>query len=340
MLFVYFKDESVVKKSTLDINDEMPKNILWIDLFEFSVDELRFIENKFDIHIPNDDEKYGVEESARYWEDKDSITINNVFLNKDAQNHAKTTKDTITFLLSKKVLFTTRAKQIPTFQAVENIMFANPKHFLSGYEILNEIFDIRVDKDGDILEWIDIESRKLKLDILEQKQTPDYDFFLKKISNLQDLNMQIRYSLFEKKKTISSLIKSDKISPHIKENLDIILKDLNSLVEFSISQLGVLDNIQTILTSKIDIEQNKIIKLFTVVTVAMMPPTLIGTVYGMNYENMPELKWEYGYFIALGVMVLSTIIPIIFFKKKRWLWYKFRLFGIYALNKRNLIKLL
>lgn len=176
-----------------------------------------------------------------------------------------------------------------------------------------------MDKDGDVLEWIDKVSRALKAEILEQKTALDYDFYLSKISNLQDLNMQIRYSLFEKKKTLSSLIKSDKISTHIKENLDIILKDLNSLIEFSLSQLGILDNIQTILTSKIDIEQNKIIKLFTIVTVAMMPPTLIGTIYGMNFENMPELKWEYGYFIAVSLMVISTIIPIVFFKKKGWL---------------------
>lgn len=319
MLFIYYKDNFSVLKRTININEEIPENTLWVDLFDFNLDEIAYIENNFNIKIPNDDEKYNIEESARYWEEQDTITINNVFLNKDALNQTTTTKDTITFLLNKKVLFTIRAREIPTFASVENIILANPTHYKSGYEILSEIFDMRVDKDGDVLEWIDKVSRSLKTEILEQKNALDYDFYLAKISNLQDLNMQIRYSLFEKKKTLSSLIKSDKIGVHIKENLDIILKDLNSLIDFSLSQLGILDNIQTILTSKIDIEQNKIIKLFTVVTVAMMPPTLIGTIYGMNFENMPELKWQYGYFITLSLMIISTIIPIIFFKKKRWL---------------------
>ncbi|MBZ7982733.1 magnesium/cobalt transporter CorA [Campylobacter sp. RM12640] len=319
MLFVYYKDNLNVLKRTININEEIPENTLWVDLFNFNLDEITYIENNFNIKIPNDDEKYNIEESARYWEEQDTITINNVFLNKDALNQTTTTKDTITFLLNKKVLFTIRAREIPTFASVENIILANPTHYKSGYEILSEIFDMRVDKDGDVLEWIDKVSRLLKTEILEQKNALDYDFYLAKISNLQDLNMQIRYSLFEKKKTLSSLIKSDKIGVHIKENLDIILKDLNSLIDFSLSQLGILDNIQTILTSKIDIEQNKIIKLFTIVTVAMMPPTLIGTIYGMNFENMPELKFQYGYFITLSLMIISTIIPIIFFKKKRWL---------------------
>ncbi|MBZ7977096.1 magnesium/cobalt transporter CorA [Campylobacter sp. RM12637] len=319
MLFIYYKDNLNVLKRTININEEIPENTLWVDLFNFNLDEIAYIENNFNIKIPNDDEKYNIEESARYWEEQDTITINNVFLNKDALNQTTTTKDTITFLLNKKVLFTIRAREIPTFASVENIILANPTHYKSGYEILSEIFDMRVDKDGDVLEWIDKISRLLKTEILEQKNALDYDFYLAKISNLQDLNMQIRYSLFEKKKTLSSLIKSDKIGVHIKENLDIILKDLNSLIDFSLSQLGILDNIQTILTSKIDIEQNKIIKLFTIVTVAMMPPTLIGTIYGMNFENMPELKFQYGYFITLSLMIISTIIPIIFFKKKRWL---------------------
>ncbi|MBZ7987135.1 magnesium/cobalt transporter CorA [Campylobacter canadensis] len=319
MIFIYAKEGDLIQKIILNKDEEMPKNILWIDFFNFSNEELYFIEKSFNIKLPNDEEKYNIEESARYWEDKDYIRINNVFINKDTQNNTSTTKDSLAFLLHNKILFTLRNKELPTFNTVSNMLLANPKHFNSGFDILNEIFDVRVDKDGDILEWIDAQSRKLRMDILEQKQTPDYDFFLEKISNLQDLNMQVRFSLFEKKKTISSLIKSDKINANIKENLDIILKDLNSFIEFNMSLLGILDNIQSILTNKIDIEQNKIIKLFTIVTVAMMPPTLIGTIYGMNFENMPELKSEYGYFIALIAMVLSTIIPIIFFKKKGWL---------------------
>lgn len=142
---------------------------------------------------------------------------------------------------------------------------------------------------------------------------------LKDISSLQELNMRVRDSLFDKRRAMTSLLKSDKIDKEIKQNLTIVLKDLNSLVEFSVSQLNILDNIQTILASQINIEQNKIIKIFTVATVAMMPPTLIGTVYGMNFKFMPELELHYAYPIVLGVMVVSIILPLVVFKKKGWL---------------------
>lgn len=142
---------------------------------------------------------------------------------------------------------------------------------------------------------------------------------LKDISSLQELNMRVRDSLFDKRRAMTSLLKSDKIDKDIKQNLTIVLKDLNSLVEFSVSQLNILDNIQTILASQINIEQNKIIKIFTVATVAMMPPTLIGTIYGMNFNFMPELELHYAYPIVLGVMVISIILPLVVFKKKGWL---------------------
>ena len=97
------------------------------------------------------------------------------------------------------------------------------------------------------------------------------------------------------------------------------MKDINSLVEFTNVNMNILDNIQTLFASQINIEQNKIIKIFTVVTVAMMPPTLIATIYGMNFKHMPELEWTYSYPIVLAVMIISTILPLLYFKKKKWL---------------------
>ena len=105
----------------------------------------------------------------------------------------------------------------------------------------------------------------------------------------------------------------------IKKNLSIVLKDLNSLVEFTTVNMNILDNVQGLFTNQINIEQNKIIKLFTVATMAMMPPTLIGTIYGMNFKHMPELDWHFGYPIAIIIMIASTIVPVIYFKKKGWL---------------------
>ena len=125
--------------------------------------------------------------------------------------------------------------------------------------------------------------------------------------------------LLNKRRAITAILKSDKADADMKKNTTIVLKDLNSLVEFTAVNMHALDNIQTILTNQINIEQNKTIKLFTVVTVAMMPPTLIGTIYGMNFDYMPETHWDFAYPVVLVIMILSTIFPIIYFKKKGWI---------------------
>ena len=126
-------------------------------------------------------------------------------------------------------------------------------------------------------------------------------------------------SLFDKKLEITALLRTNKADNEVKKDLGIVLKDINSLVEFTNVNMNILDNIQTLFASQINIEQNKIIKIFTVVTVAMMPPTLIATIYGMNFTHMPELEWTYAYPIVLSAMIVSTILPLIYFKKKKWL---------------------
>ena len=124
------------------------------------------------------------------------------------------------------------------------------------------------------------------------------------------------HSLFDKRRAITAMLRSIKQHSEVKKALTIILKDINSLVEFANTSMNALDNIQSLLTNQINIEQNKIIKLFTVVTVAMTPPTLIGTIYGMNFKYMPELDWSFGYPLAIALMIASTLLPILYFKKK------------------------
>ena len=322
MLCVYTKtSDGLVRDLHIDTStNSLPSNILWIDLSHPTTDEMACIANTYNLDIPTKEEREEIEFSARYWEDNTSITINTHFLMRGLRDdELMLTNETITFMTTKNILFTIRFKDFKIFEEIRERILASPKNFEDGYDVLDKMFEIRVEKDADILELIDKETRKLRIRVLEEKSEYSYDNMLKGISSLQELNMRVRDSLFDKRRAMTSLIKSDKIDSDIKRNLTIVLKDLNSLVEFNVAQLNVLDNIQTILASQINIEQNKVIKLFTVATMAMMPPTLIGTIYGMNFESMPELKWDLGYPLVLIVMVVSTILPVIVFKKKGWL---------------------
>ncbi|HDZ5301963.1 TPA: magnesium/cobalt transporter CorA [Campylobacter jejuni] len=327
MLYIYIKTQNaLVQRINFNLDSqELPQNILWIDLLHPSAAEIAFISSEFNLEFPTKEEREEIELSAKYWEDNATITINAHFLVRDLKsdeedrNLIKLRTEIVTFATAKNILFTIRYNEFSTFEEIQARILASPKNFEDGFDIIDKMFEVRVEKDADLLEWIDKESRRLRTSVLEKKDEYSYDEMLKDISSLQELNMRVRDSLFDKRRAMTSLLKSDKIDKDIKQNLTIVLKDLNSLVEFSVSQLNILDNIQTILASQINIEQNKVIKIFTVATVAMMPPTLIGTVYGMNFKFMPELELHYAYPIVLGVMVISIILPLVVFKKKGWL---------------------
>lgn len=322
MLTIYKKaDNGLVQRISFDTeNDALPKKILWVDLLHPTLNEINYIAKHYNLDIPDKEEREEIEQSSRYWEDNATVTINAHFLVPTAsQRFVELNNQTVTFMTAKQTLFTLRYNDFSIFTEIQARILASPKNFEDGFDIIDKIFEVRVEKDADILEWIDKEARKLRIEVLEEKEEFVYDKMLKDFSSLQELNMRVRDSLFDKRRAMTSLLKSDKIDKDTKQNLTIVLKDLNSLVEFNVSQLNVLDNIQTILASQINIEQNKTIKLFTVATVAMMPPTLIGTIYGMNFSFMPELQWHYSYPIVLVIMVVSIILPVIFFKKKGWL---------------------
>ncbi|WP_394949747.1 magnesium/cobalt transporter CorA [uncultured Helicobacter sp.] len=312
---VFLKRNGLVVRQELDTTKHISEQILWIDLFKPTSVEVDYIANTYHLDIPTKEEREEIEQSARYWEDSGSITINTYFLVRTQQNLVN---ETITFILHKNILFTIRYSELKVFEEIQQIVLASPKIFEDGFDLVSKMFEARVEKDADLLESVAKETRILRKNVFNEELI-DYKQMLESLSNLQELNMSVRDSLFDKRRAITAMLRSNKPDSEIKQNLTIVLKDLNSLVEFNTVNMHALDNIQTILTNQINIEQNKTIKLFTVVTVAMMPPTLIGTIYGMNFDHMPETHLEYAYPVVLVIMILSTIFPIVYFKKKGWL---------------------
>lgn len=316
MINIFAKRNSIVTKHIYSgISDIEGKNILWVDLLNPTIDEIGAVSNIYDIEIPNKEEREEIESSARYWEDRDSITINTRFLVKLGEEITR--DETVTFLLCKSMLFTIRYSELRVFDDIERSVLASPRNFEDGYDLIAKIFEVRIEKDADMIENFTRDIRSLRKGVFENQY--DYNEVLGSLSNLQDVSTRLRDSLFDKRRALSALLGSNKPDSDVKRNITTIVKDLNSLIDFCVVNMNALDNIHALFASQINIEQNKIIKLFTVVTVAMMPPTLIGTIYGMNFEYMPELKLHYAYPIVLLVMIASTILPIVYFKKKGWL---------------------
>lgn len=318
MLNLFIKRNGMVVRESIQSIEaiDASSDVLWIDLLHPSTQEIAYISKTYLLDIPTKEEREEIEESARYWEDSESVTINTYFLTRPNEENILH-NETITFLLTHNILFTVRYSEFKVFDEIQQRVLASPKNFEDGFDLISKIFELRVEKDADMLESIAKQTRLLRRAVVFDKKLGDD--ILENLSILQEMHLSLRDSLFDKRLAITALLRTNKADLEVKKDLGIVLKDINSLVEFTNVNMNILDNIQTLFSSQINIEQNKTIKIFTVVTVAMMPPTLISTIYGMNFKYMPELEWTYSYPIVLGIMIVSTALPILYFKKKKWL---------------------
>ena len=149
--------------------------------------------------------------------------------------------------------------------------------------------------------------------------TNDDEEILERISSLEDLNMQLRENLNDKQRIMSSFLKSTKYKSALKNDVAIMLKDIKSLIDYTDFNFERLEYLQNIFVGLLSIEQNKVIKMFTIMNVIFLPPTLIASIYGMNFDFMPELHWGYGYLVSIFLMIFSSIFPLYLFKRKGWI---------------------
>ena len=324
MINVFLRQDNMISRQPSDENllKEAQYTVLWIDVLRPSAEEITRLEECFSgLDIPNDEEREEIEESSRYWEDRERITINTYFLTSKTrigwEMYHSINNETVSFLLYKKILFTVRYREFRTFDEIQRRVLTSPKTFLDGFDVLGKIFEYRIEQDADMLEKAAKDTRDLRAVVFGSAYNNDE--VLDQIAMLQDFHMRIRDSLFDKRRSLAALMKSNQGDDDLRRELGIALKDINSLLEFTNANMGSIENIQNLFSNQIDLEQSKTIRFFTVITVAFMPPTLIGTIYGMNFSNMPELNWEYGYPLALGIMFLSVACPLVYFKFKKWL---------------------
>ena len=289
------------------------KSVIWIDMFLPTVEEVKTIESIFDIEFPTKQESEEIELSSRYWEEANRIEINSYFLINDRKDPVN---ETVSFILQDDLLISIRYKRLASFNASIKKLLATPREYTTGYSIFSQIIDIRIDADADIVE-------NLSKDIAAiRKQAFDDDIdnedLLEQMSIFENLNMKIRENLTDKQRILNSLLKSQKVTDN-KSELSIMLKDIRSLIEHTNFNFERLDYLQNIFVGLLSVEQNKVIKIFTIVNVIFLPPTLVASIYGMNFNIMPELEWEFGYLFSVGIMILSAITPLIIFRKKGWI---------------------
>ena len=305
--------DGVESLESLESNDDK-NNVIWIDMLLPNIEEIRAVENMFDMKFPTKQESEEIELSSRYWEENNRIEINSYFLINDNNSAFN---ETVSFILQGNLLISVRYKKLQSFDTFTKKLLISPREFKTGYSIFCQIIDIRIDADADTIENLSKEITKIRKHVFTDYSNDDEEI-LEKISTFEDLNMKIRENLTDKQRILNSLLKSQKFVDD-KHELPIMLKDIKSLIDHTNFNFERLDYLQNIFIGILSIEQNKVIKIFTIVNVIFLPPTLIASIYGMNFDLIPELHWEYGYVISIILMVISSITPILIFKKKGWI---------------------
>lgn len=311
-LKLFYQEEGRLKVSR---NIEMLKKIplsqfIWIDLNDVTDEVEDKLEEFLKIYIQEEEEIEEIEISARYMQTEDTIVANSNFMLENYQ------REPVSFILKNNILVSVRYENLKSFNETTKKIYANPKLFPTGYSVLVALLETRVEFDADMIEDMTQQITTLSSTLKEEEVDDD---MLIAIKDLQEKTMLIRENIVDKQRVVSNMLKSDLFPVELKSKLTIIIKDINSLMEHTRFSFDRLDYLQDTFLGLVNIQQNKIIKIFTIVSVIFMPPTLIASMYGMNFKFMPELNWKYGYLFALFLMVSFVAVILIYFKRKRWM---------------------
>jgi magnesium transporter len=289
-------------------------NVIWIDLQSPSQQEKVFVERNFKIEFFTHQEAQEIESSSRFLETEETIEINLGFISSDVELSVQN----VTFILKGNILFTYRQGDLKTFaEAVRKLKSMNAETKEHGLDIFLTILESRIDSDADLIESINRRVNAISKELIARESLKE-DMLLN-IAQLQENTMLLHETITEKQRVVSSLIRIPEFNKIENERLKVIIKDIGSLLQHAQFSSERLEYLQNTFLGLVNIEQNTVIKIFTVVTVVFMPPTLIASIYGMNFKVMPELAWTGGYPLAIGLMIFSSLAFLWYFKRKKWL---------------------
>src|SRR5687768_8311368 len=299
---------------------------IWVDLESPTLEEKRWVKQYFGLSIPEDAMDEDIEESARFYEeDNGDLHIRSDFLIADAEE-PRTVR--VAFILnlvndslkSHGVLFSIHDEDVPVFRLLRLRARRAPGLIEDAKEVLLKLFDADAEYSADTLEGIYDELEKVSKQVLAGEVTDTLaGEVLAAIARQEDLNGRIRRNVMDTRRAVSFMMRSRMLSAGQFEEARQILRDIESLDNHTAFLLDKINFLMDATVGFININQNKIIKIFSVASVALLPPTLIASIYGMNFKAMPELDWAAGYPFALALMVASALGPMWYFRKRGWL---------------------
>lgn len=288
---------------------------IWIDLIAPDDTERERVMILYKQDIPESEEVEEIEASARYFKDEQGLHINSLFLY-SSEGRSKNT--TVACTVTKDRLFTTRDVELPVFRLLRMRARQSAVDVASPMDILMSLIEIKVEHLADTLEDVYSGLEKVSHMVLEDEESLLEDS-IDKLAELEDTNGKVRLCLMDTQRSLSFLLREVRSRPDVQEQCREILRDIDSLLSHTTFLFEKVNFLMGAAQNFINIEQNQIIKIFSIAAVVFLPPTLIASIYGMNLKHMPELEWPWAYPVVLVLMVLSGLSPYWYFKRKGWL---------------------
>jgi magnesium transporter len=301
---------------TKDTPNQMIIDADWIDAHNLTLEERNQLQTLLLTELPKSIDVEEIEASARYFADQNGIHVHSLFL---AQSEGGLHTISVAFILQPERLITLRdGLDLADFRLLrmrarqKQVEVATPK------ALLMTIFEQKVENLADGIEDIFGGLERVSHQILKEDNA-DYEDAIDQLTRLEDSNGKIRLCLMDTQRSMAFLQRHLRDERELHEITHDIMRDMNILLSHTTFLFDKINFLMDAAMGFINIEQNKIIKTFSIAAVVFMPPTLIASIYGMNFEHIPELKWLLGYPGSLTLMVLSGIAPYWLFKRKGWL---------------------
>ncbi len=334
MLRIYTRDGDRITGQDITVGDDAPPIELsppppWIDMVAPAIPETRFVERILGISIPTREEMQEIEMSSRLYSENGAE-----FMTITALSQLDTDSPVgspITFILKGGTLVTVRYEEPKPFQAfAARAARAGGVPCSAGEQIMLGLLEALIDRVADALERVGLKIDAFSHEIFRKKdpagrgsRARDFEGIIEQIGREGELLGMVRESLISVTRLLTyhtAMEDADKkASRDARARLKTMQRDVASLSEHSTYLSGKINFMLDSTLGLINLEQNQIIKIFSIAAVCLMPPTLIASIYGMNFKNIPELDFFYGYPAALAAMAVSAIVPIVYFRRKGWL---------------------
>ncbi|MFI3330620.1 MAG: CorA family divalent cation transporter [Rikenellaceae bacterium] len=316
MITIYLKQHNkIVRNADLKLFDELGyDDILWIDLHSPTIKEQKAVEDFMEINLQTRQQVVEIESSSKYSETENAIITNSNFFITTGNNFMI---EPVSFIICEGILISVRQADFRTIAESEKKLQMNLRAYPTGYHLLISIMEVRIDYDADLLEALARQIAALSKEINSSERVDKE--LIKQISHLQENTMLIRENIFDRQRVLSGILRSERFPNDIYPKLSLMIKDVNSLISHADFSSERLDYMQDTVLGLINLDQTNASKIFTIASLFFMPPTMIASIYGMNFQFIPETMWKYGYPYAIGLMVVVSIITYIYFKWKKYL---------------------